>query len=34
MPEQVTSLEKSAAQLSEEMLIRWIRGGEHDLFYR
>jgi RNA polymerase sigma-70 factor, ECF subfamily len=34
MPEEVTPLEKSAEQSDEARLIRRIRDGEHDLFYR
>ena len=34
MPEEVTPLENSAEQLNEEVLIRRIRDGEHDLFYQ
>jgi RNA polymerase sigma-70 factor, ECF subfamily len=34
MPEEVTPLEKSAEQSDEAWLIRRIRDGEHDLFYR
>jgi len=33
MPERVTSLERPANQLNEEMLIRRVRDGEHELFY-
>jgi RNA polymerase sigma-70 factor, ECF subfamily len=34
MPQEVTPLERSAEQFNEETLIRRIRDGEHDLFYR
>src|SRR2546428_9387373 len=33
MPEEVTSLEHQDGRFNEEMLIRRIRDGEHDLFY-
>jgi len=33
MPEEGTSLENRAEQFNEELLIRRIRDGEHDLFY-
>src|SRR5208282_6621245 len=33
MPEEVMSLGDPAGQFNEEMLIRRIRDGEHDLFY-
>src|SRR2546427_12452068 len=33
MPEEVTSLENQDGRFNEEMLIRRIRDGEHDLFY-
>ena len=33
MPETVTSLENPAQKFNEEMLIRRIRDGEHELFY-
>ena len=33
MPEEATSLENPAGQFNEEVLIRRIRDGEHDLFY-
>ena len=33
MPEEVTSLENQDERFNEEMLIRRIRDGEHDLFY-
>ena len=33
MPEAVTSLENPAQKFNEEMLIRRIRDGEHELFY-
>ncbi|HYW40132.1 MAG TPA: sigma-70 family RNA polymerase sigma factor [Terriglobales bacterium] len=33
MPERVTSLERPADQFNEEMLIRRVRDGEHELFY-
>src|SRR5258708_16467518 len=33
MPERVTSLEHPAEQFNEEMLIRRVLAGEHDLFY-
>src|SRR5438552_14657311 len=33
MPEEATSLENPAGQFNEEVLIRRIRAGEHDLFY-
>src|SRR5260221_10033686 len=33
MPERVTSLERPAEQFNEEMLIRRVLAGEHDLFY-
>src|SRR5258707_15649143 len=34
MPEEATSLENPAGQFNEEMLIRRVRDGEHDLFYK
>src|SRR5260370_40441953 len=33
MPERVTSLERPAEQFNEEVLIRRVLAGEHDLFY-
>src|SRR5437016_11108056 len=33
MPGEATSLENPAEKSNEEMLIRRIRGGEHELFY-
>jgi RNA polymerase sigma-70 factor (ECF subfamily) len=33
MPEEVTSLRNPVEQVNEEVLVRRVKDGEHDLFY-